>query len=119
MFPRLMYRYYHMDSGTLTASSTASGFAVANIQDPYLNKQWKSDAGTSHWLKWNLSGGLAPATRSHLTEIAIFNHNFADLANLTVKVQANSSDSWGSPPFEQSFTSSDTAYPAVAFFDQT
>jgi hypothetical protein len=83
------------DDGTLTASSEASGFQASNTKDSRLSRVWRSSGTTE-----NVVVDLGSAVSCDF--VAIANHNFTSGATLTL--EANSSDSWTSPPFSESLT---------------
>ena len=101
---------------TLTASSTASGSAVANLQSDFVAKTWQATGKTDENVVFDL--GSAKNTKV----AGIFGHNFTSAA--TVTLQANATDSWGAPTYSQALTVevdalSDVIPKIVFFLDQT
>jgi hypothetical protein len=85
-----------IDSATLTPSSQDPSFPVTNIQHRWITKTWRSVS----------SGGTLSAnividftTPKSVRAFFLFPHNFSPQA--VVKIQANTTDSWGSPAIDQ------------------
>jgi len=93
---RILYNSALWDGGTISASSEVAGLEGSNAIHDFVGKPWRSTGDTSE--TWTNDLGSATA----LTCFGMFNHNLTSSA--TVKLQANSSDSWGSPPFDQTLT---------------
>ena len=85
-----------IDSASLTGSSAASAFPASNVQDSIMSSVWRTTGDTSENLVINL--GMARSADI----VFIGNHNLTSSA--TVTLEANSSDSWGAPPFSESLT---------------
>jgi len=92
MAVRFMYNNL-WDGGTLTASSEDSEFPASNTQHHWWKKYWKSTGVSGEWLKIDLGSA------QDIKAFAIKYHNFTTGA--TLKIQANSSDSWTSPPVDE------------------
>lgn len=86
----------YVDSATITANSEASGYPVGNIQDVQLTKVYRSTGVTTEWIKFDL--GSAKSIKG----VFILAHNITSGA--TIKIQANTSDSWTSPAVDQTLT---------------
>jgi len=77
---------------TLTDSSEATGYAGVNTQHPHLSKAWRSATVSAEWVK--IDAGAAITADS----LAIVGHNLTPAA--TVKIQANSADTWAPPALD-------------------
>lgn len=80
----------------ISASTEATHYGAANIILEHAAKPWKA-TDTTGWVVLQLPAPIAPAYVS-----LIYQYLDAGLSN--VRIQANSSDSWGSPAFEATFT---------------
>lgn len=87
------------DSGTVTASTEASGFPATNVQHIWLSRKWRSTGKTSEWLKCDLGSEEA------VQAVILAGHNLT--ASAVVYVEANSIDSWSSPPVKELMTVTD------------
>ncbi len=87
-----------IDGASLTASTENASYPVSNIQDPHLASVYRSTATSA-----NIVMNMGMSMDADIVFIA--NHNFTDSA--TVTLEANSSDSWGAPPFSESLTVED------------
>lgn len=85
-----------VDDATLTASSEDSRYPVENVQNQRLGKPWRTLVATGVTCVVNLGSAL------DVTTIAIAGHAFTGSAAVTI--EANASDSWGSPSFSTSLT---------------
>jgi hypothetical protein len=94
----------HVDDATITASSSASGFGTANLQDLRASRVWRSDGSTSITIVFDFGSAVSFAG------VGIAGHNFTSGA--TVTLEWNSADSWGSPAGSQSVTVDDTCVAA-------
>lgn len=83
-----------VDTATLTALTVLSGYPVTNLQDQRLSCKWVSDTSTSQSVVIDL------ATAQTITTAAIISHNVPSSAT----IQANSTDSWTPPAFEDTIT---------------
>jgi len=98
------------DKGTLTASSEQDEFPAANTQHRWHHKTWRSENVTgSEWLKVDL--GSAQDVRCFILK----HHWF--LPSATVRIQANTTDSWSSPPLDVSLEVCEPLIPIVKFWD--
>jgi hypothetical protein len=102
---QLLHENWLDDAVGLTASSEASDWPVENLQDQRHTLYWKSTGVASEWVKWQFDGA------KDVEGIAIKYHNLT--AGATVKIQANTSDSWGTPAFEEELTVQDDIIWAV------
>jgi hypothetical protein len=79
-------------------SSQDPAFPASNLRNPQRTKLWRT--GTSAALEWSVFDlGSAQA----VTACLILAHTLTGSDSL-IKIQANTSDSWGAPAFEQSIT---------------
>lgn len=85
-----------IDSASLTASTEESAYPASNLQDAILSSVWRSAGVTSENIVINLG------TASAADIVFLANHNLTSSATITL--QANSSDSWGAPPFSETLT---------------
>lgn len=81
---------------TITASSEASGYPATAVEDIRASRRWRSTGDTSEWVKIDMGSAV------NVKGAAIIGHNLTSGA--TIKVQANSSDSWTSPPVDVTIT---------------
>jgi len=114
---RILYNADTWDAATITASTEAnSDLAGTNVIHDHVAKKWRATGDTAEWVKFDLGG----ATK--LTCVALFGFNFSSAA--TVTLEANASDSWGSPSYSQALTiatdaDSNVLSRLVFFLDQT
>ena len=86
------------DSATLTASTENADFPVSNLQNFIPSKVWKTGIQeTDEYIVFDL------LTAQTVTACIIYNHNF-DETETAIKVQGNSSNSWGSPAIDETLT---------------
>ena len=85
-----------VDSGTVTASSENPIYPIENVQVARLAKPWQTIAVTGVNAVVDLGSALAVNT------VAIIGHTITTSA--TLNIEANSSDSWGSPSWSTSLT---------------
>ncbi len=97
------------DQATISASSAVAGLPVANVAQEFVGKVWRSTADTGQWVKFDLE------TAQKVTMLAIFGHNLTSGA--TIKLEANTTDSWALPPYSHTLTWN--ALAIVEFLDQT
>lgn len=90
---RILYNYATWDAGSLSTSSSISGRRVTNLLVDRLGAGWRT-AGGDVTLEWARNALAAP---TQITCMGIFGANWTAAA--TLYVQANSSDSWGSPAY--------------------
>lgn len=88
----------YIDDATLTASTENPQYTVDNIQDPHLSSKFRFTAKTSESIVVDYG------TAVECDSIAILGHNLT--ASATLKIQGNSSDSWTSPPLDETITAS-------------
>lgn len=82
---------------TITADSYNDTFTAENLKTRSLTKIWKGpNSGTDQRIIIDAGASVAPQI------IAILGHNFT---TETISIQANSSDSWGSPAIDYEFAS--------------
>lgn len=79
------------DSADLNPSSQTTELPASNIQDPIPTKVWRTTGTSSENLVLDLG---AP---KQATVVVLLEHNLT--ASATITLQANSSDSWSTPPF--------------------
>jgi hypothetical protein len=104
--------YNLWDTGTLTSSSELDDFPATNTRQRWHHKCWRSDDTEDtpeQWLKVDL--GVAQDIRAFVVK----QHWF--LPSATVKIQANATDSWGSPSLDESLVTCDPLIPIVKFWD--
>ena len=90
---RIRFLYDNLfDSSTITVSSEDTDWPKENLQDHRHTLFWQSTGVSDEWIKWDL--GSAKDVKAFVLKY----HNFTSGA--TVKIQANSSDSWTSPPLD-------------------
>lgn len=85
----------YIDNATITSSSEATSLPDDNVNDPLRTKVWRATGDTSEWIKFDLGSAQA------VDLCCIFNHNFS--ASATVVLEGNSSDSWGTPAYQETF----------------
>lgn len=89
----LLYNSALWDAATVTASSDASsGLTGANVVDDMVSKPWRSTGDTSEQLVFDLGAAV------QIKAIGLHVFNLTSAA--TVKVQANATNSWGSPTLD-------------------
>ena len=94
---RLTYDFDSWDGATITASSEAStDLADDNIIHDHVAQVWRTSSDASEWIKFDLGSA------KQITCFGMFNFNLTSSA--TVTLQANASDSWGSPSYSQALT---------------
>jgi hypothetical protein len=91
------------DAAVLTPSTQNNNFPVSNIQHRWFTKVWRSadDTGT---LTENIVIDLG-ASPGAVWAFALKKHNFSSSA--VVRIQANASDSWGSPSVDVTLSLAD------------
>ena len=87
---------YIFDEATISSSSEEGLLVDDNVVDQFIAKTWRATGDTDEWIKFTSGAAMAP------TMVGIFGHNFS--ATATVTLQANATDAWGSPSYEQAFT---------------
>ena len=98
MGARLAWNNLLIASGVaITSSSEATGYVDDNLADPARWRKWRSATSTSdQWVKFDLG---ANASMQVFAAVNATVHTGG-----TVRVQANASDSWGSPTIDDVFT---------------
>lgn len=92
---RILYQNL-ADDCAVTASGERSGFPATNVQHPFLIRRWRSLVVSSEQsLLFDAGSGLTVKADT----LAIVQHNLSSTA--VVKFQANSIDSWSTPPVDQ------------------
>lgn len=84
----------HADGASLTASSQEAAMPAANVQDPRPTVVWRATGCSSEQIVFDLGAA------KNLSVVALLGFNLTSGAQLSL--QANSSDSWTSPPFDES-----------------
>ena len=114
---RILYNMDTWDGATITGSSQANADLVpANVVHDHVSKMWRTTGKASE----NIVFDLGTATK--ITAFSMFTFNLTSGA--TVTLQANASNSWGSPSYSQALTIATDADGAVLprivyFLDQT
>jgi hypothetical protein len=89
--------YTQRFAGTISASSSATGYDITNLTNVARWKKWRSSTGTGEpWVK------CQRAESSGLTCALIADWKKVGAGAITV--QMHTSDAWGAPAFSQSFT---------------
>ena len=114
---RILYNMDTWDGATITGSSQANADLVpANVVHDHVSKMWRTTGKASE----NIVFDLGSATK--ITVFSMFTFNLT--ASATVTLQANASNSWGSPSYSQALTIATNADGTVLqrivyFLDQT
>ena len=114
---RILYNMDAWDAATITGSSQANTDLVpANVVHDHVSKMWRTTGKASE----NIVFALGSAKK--ITCFSMFTFNLT--ASATVTLQANASNSWGSPSYSQALTIATDADGAVLprsvyFLDQT
>ena len=114
---RILYNMDTWDGATITGSSQANADLVpANVVHDHVSKMWRTTGKASE----NIVFDLGTATK--ITAFSMFTFNLP--ASATVPLQANASNSWGSPSYSHALTIATDADGAVLprivyFLDQT
>lgn len=97
MAVRILYNFDTWDAATITGSSEAStDLADDNVVNNAPGRVWRTTGNTSENIVFDLGSAQT------ITCFALFNFNLTSGA--TVTLQANASDSWGSPSYSQALT---------------
>lgn len=86
-----------VESATLTASTENALFPVENIQDDRRTKVFRSTANSDNVV---LDFGSA----KDIDSILVTSNPVSGFGFTTITIEANSSNSWGAPPFSQAIT---------------
>jgi hypothetical protein len=108
----LDYNYVFDSKVGLTASSADSEFPVTNLRDFHRDRVWRSTSGTSANVVIDLR------TTDAIDTFAILFDPMTDVTisdSATVTLQANPTNSWGSPALS-TVLSVDNEYPAISHF---
>ena len=114
---RLLYNMDTWDAATIVGSSQANTDLVpANVVHDHVAKMWRTTGKASENIVFDLG------TATQITVFSMFTFNLTAAA--TVTLQANASDSWGSPSYSQALTiatgSDGAVLPRIVYFlDQT
>ena len=114
---RILYNMDTWDGATITGSSQANADLVpGNVVHDHVSKMWRTTGKASE----NIVFDLGSATK--ITCFSMFTFNLT--ASATVTLQANASNSWGSPSYSQALTIATNADGTVLqrivyFLDQT
>ena len=98
------------ENATLTESSFLSGYPISNVQIPQLARLFKFDGNSGNIV---LDFGAAVNIKS----IVIGNTNMTSSGTLTI--EANATDSWGGPSYQQAITVNDDTANQALFLDET
>ena len=88
-----------LEIATLTASSAAAGYPASNLKNPFRSKTWKTAGATAGTAQLVVDHGSAKAVNA----IALTGYDWASAPG-TLKVEFNSSDSWGAPAASETLT---------------
>ena len=114
---RILYNMDAWDAATITGSSQANTDLVpANVVHDHVSKMWRTTGKASENIVFDLGSA------KKITVFSMFTFNLT--ASATVTLQANASNSWGSPSYSQALTIATDADGAVLprivyFLDQT
>jgi hypothetical protein len=90
------YDNSRLDASTITASSAF--FEVTNLQDTRLSKVWRSTGKASENIVFDMGSAFSA------TSIFLAGTNFPYGTGITITIQANATNAWGSPSFSQALT---------------
>ena len=93
---RILYNADTCDAATVTANSEVTDLEGSNVVEDFIGLPWRSTGDTAEWIKFDLGSATL------ITCIGIFKHNLTSGA--TVTLEANATDSWGSPSYSQALT---------------
>ena len=109
---RITYNFDAWLGASVSNSSDTNGGDDNNVLDPRPGKRWIATGKSSEWLRFDLGSAQA------INCIYLNSHNLT--ANATVILQANITDSWGSPAEQQTLTiatdSDGNALPNLCYF---
>lgn len=88
----LAWNNYFDQASLLTPSSEKTGYPILNAINIQLAKIWRMESDSAEEVVIDLG------TAKEVSFVGIAGHNLSSSAD--VRLQGNSSDSWGSPPFE-------------------
>jgi len=113
--PRFLYDMALFDGATIATSSEATNLPATNLQDNIVRRPWRTlDTSNTKNVVYDI-GSATP-----VNAVGVFGFNLTSVALLTI--QANASDSWGSPSLNVGLTiptdSDGTLYEkAITFFE--
>lgn len=94
---RITYNFDTFNAATITSSTEASSdLGDDNVIDPQPSKKWKTTSKTGNWIKFDLGSAV------NLKTLGLFVFNWTSSA--TVKLEANATDSWGTPTYSSTLT---------------
>lgn len=100
MATKILYLYNNLLlSATLTASSAATGFPVANLKNPFRTKVWRTAGATAGTANLVINLGSAQA----VTCAALTGYNWASAPG-TLNLEFNAADAWGAPSATEALT---------------
>ncbi len=114
---RILYNLDAWDAATITGSSQANtDLAAANVVHDHVSKPWRTTGKASENIVFDLGSA------KQITMFSMFVFNLTSSA--TVTLQANASNSWGSPSYSQALTmatnaDSEVIQRLVYFLNQT
>ncbi len=88
-----------LDSATLTASSSATGFPANNLKNPFRTKVWRTAGATAGTANLVINHGSAKA----VTCIALTGYTWTSAPG-TLNLEFNATDSWGAPSATETLT---------------
>jgi hypothetical protein len=86
-------------TATLTGSSAATGFPVANLKNPFRSKVWRTAGATAGTANLVINHGSAKA----VTCVALAGYNWLSAPG-TLAIEFNASDAWGAPSATETLT---------------
>lgn len=104
---------YPLAGGTMVASSADSEFPVANLAHPFRSKVWRTTGKTDE----NVVIDLGAAT--NIDSVALIFDPLGGIkftTSATITIQANATDSWGTPSVSQALTVDTVNKTATHFF---
>jgi len=84
------------DVAVLSVSSEVADYPAVNLKNRLYKVHHRTTGVTSEWWKWNLGSA------KDIYAFLFWYHNFQSGA--TIKIQANSTDAWDAPAFEETLT---------------
>lgn len=105
---RIIYENKTLEA-TLSATTTAARFDLTNLQSTFFYETWRSTSKSAQRIVLNLASLQA-------NYVYLRNYNFT--SSVTLRIEANTSDSWGSPAFSQTLTYN-SEYIILNFTSQT
>jgi hypothetical protein len=97
---KIIFAYNNLlDSATLTASSENASFPASNLKNPFRSKVWRTAGATAGTANLVINHGSAKA----VTCVALIGYNWTSAPG-TLNFEANATDAWGAPSFQQALT---------------